>query len=69
MMIQAVIINKLKTANLRKALAEPKAQKLEINIKVKYLELTGTQKTIKVGKLHRLLLIDVGKPGKASTPV
>ncbi len=66
-MVHAVRTNKIETANQEKGLAEQQAQNL-LNDKVKYLKLTWKQKTLKVSKLHGLLLIDVGTPEEANTP-
>ncbi len=68
-MVHAVRINRIETANQEKALAEQQAQNLQLKDMVKFLKLTWKQKTLKVGKLHGLLLIDVGTPEEANTHV
>jgi hypothetical protein len=64
-MVHAMRTNRTESANQEKALAELQAQNLQLKDKVKFLKLTWKLKTLKVGKLHGPLLIDVGTPEEA----
>jgi hypothetical protein len=68
-MVHAVKTNRIETANQEKALAELQAQNSQQKDKVKFMKLTWKQKTLKAGKLHGPLLIDVGSPEEANTLV
>ncbi len=68
-MVHTVRTNRIETANQEKALAELQAQHPQLKDKVKILKLTWKQKTLKVGKLHGPLLIDIGTPDEANTLV
>jgi hypothetical protein len=68
-MVHAVRTNRIETTNQEKALAGLQAQNPQLKDKVKFLKLTWKQKTLKVGKLHEPLLIDVGTPEEANTLV
>jgi hypothetical protein len=68
-MVHAVRTNKIGTANQEKALAELQAQNPHLKDKVKFLKLTWQQKTLKAGRLHGPLLVDVGTPEEANTLV
>jgi hypothetical protein len=67
--VHAVRTNRIETANQEKALAELQAQNLQLKDRVKYLKLTWKQKTLKAGKRHGPLLLDVGTPEEANTLV
>ncbi len=68
-MVHAVRTNRIETANQEKTLAELQAQNPQLKDKVKFLKLTWKQKTLKAGKLHGPLLIDVGTPKEANALV
>jgi hypothetical protein len=68
-MVHAVRTNRIETANQEKALAELQAQNPQLKDKVKFLKLTWKRKTLKAGKLHGPLLIDVGTPEEVTTLV
>jgi hypothetical protein len=68
-MVHAVRTNRIETANQEKALAELQAQNPQLKDKVIFLKLTWQQKTLKAGRLHGPLLVDVGTPEEANTLV
>ncbi len=68
-MVHTMRTNRIETANQEKALAELQAQNPQLKEKVKFLMMTWKQETLRVGKLHGPLLIDVGTPEEANTLV
>jgi hypothetical protein len=68
-MVHAVRTNKIETASQEKALAELQDQNPQLKDKVKFLKLAWKQKTLKAGKLHGPLLIDVGTLEEANALV
>jgi hypothetical protein len=68
-MVHTVQTDRTETANQEKALAELQAQNPQLKDKVKFLKLTWKRKTLKAGKQHGPLLIDVRTPKEANTLV
>jgi hypothetical protein len=59
-MVHAVRTNRIETTNQEQDLAELQAQNPQLKDYVKFLKLTRQKRTLRNGKLHGLLLIDVG---------
>jgi hypothetical protein len=68
-MAHAVRTNRIEVANQEKALAELQAQNPLLKGKVKFLRVAWQKRTLKDGKLHGPLLINVGTPEEANTLV
>jgi hypothetical protein len=68
-MAHAVRTNRIKVANQEKVLTELQAQNLLLKRKVKFLRVAWQKRTLKDGKLHGPLLIDIGTPEEANTLV
>jgi glutathione S-transferase len=68
-MAHSVRTNRIETENQEKAIAELQAQNPQLKNKVKFIKVTWMKKTLKKGRLHGQLLIDVGTPEEADTLV
>ncbi len=61
-MAHAVRTNRIEVTSQEKALAEQQAQNPQLKGKVKFLRAAWQKRTLKEGKRHRPLLIDLGTP-------
>jgi hypothetical protein len=68
-MADVVRTNRIEVANEEKVLAELQAQNPLLKGKVKFLRVARQKRTLKDGKLHGPLLINVGTPEEANTLV
>jgi hypothetical protein len=68
-MIHIVRINKTETSYKERALAELHAENPQPKDKVQFCKLTWKKWTLIDGKLHRLLLVDIGTPVEENTRI